>query len=283
VLLWNKLVGKTEFISKRENMPELHLFQIDSFSNEVFRGNPTAICPLESWLEDRIMQAIAMENNLAETAFFVPEGDEYHIRWFTPKHEVDLCGHATLGAAFVIFTELERDRQAVRFASRSGPLGVTRKGALLTLDFPAYEMLSCPLMLEPLAESLGRIPKEVFSVETDKNYYAVYENEDELLSIRPDFPALERLHPYGVVITAPGRNSDCASRYFVPSFGISEDPVTGSIHCALVPFWAKRLNKSTIYARQVSERGGELFCEDKRERVEISGYAVKYLDGIIHF
>lgn len=263
-------------------MQKLQLFQIDAFANEVFQGNPAAVCPLENWLDDVTLQAIAQENNLAETAFFVPKDNGFHIRWFTPKHEVPLCGHATLASAYVIFNELDPKRQSVRFESRSGPLQVMRKGSLLFMDFPAFQMEPCHSPPDILLQGLNIKPQEVFSVEADPNYYAIFESEGEVLSIEPDLNLLEQLHPMGVVVTAAGENSDCVSRCFAPSYGIPEDPVTGSIHCALVPYWARRLNKSHIHAHQVSQRGGELYCQDKGERVVVGGKAVKYLAGNIY-
>jgi PhzF family phenazine biosynthesis protein len=263
-------------------MKQLRLFQVDAFATEVFRGNPAAVCPLETWLDDKTLQRIAQENNLAETAFFVPKEGEFHIRWFTPRLEVDLCGHATLASGFVILTELEKERQSVKFESRSGTLGVERNGKLLTMDFPAWRLSPCDAPPAALLEGLGKQPQEVFRVDQGSNYFVVYGSEAEVLDVRPNFALLETLHPHGVIVTAPGNNSDCASRYFAPSYGIPEDPVTGSIHSALVPFWAKRLNKKEIHARQVSERGGDLFCEDRRDRVNISGNAVKYLEGKIY-
>lgn len=261
---------------------KLRLFQIDAFTSKVFRGNPAAVCPLEDWLENRTLQSIAAENNLSETAFFVPTDNGFHLRWFTPKIEVDLCGHATLAAAFVIFTELEPDRQTVRFETKSGPLFVKRESELLSMDFPAWQLQPCTEPPTALLQGLGRKPQTVFSVEPVKNYFAIFADESEVASITPDHNLLEQLHPNGVVVTAPGKNSDCASRYFVPSYGIPEDPVTGSIHCGLVPYWATRLNKKEIYARQISERGGELFCQDQGDRVQISGQAIKYLEGFIY-
>jgi predicted PhzF superfamily epimerase YddE/YHI9 len=263
-------------------MKQLRIFQIDAFASQVFRGNPAAVCPLEKWLDDAKLQAIAQENNLAETAFFIPKDGEFHLRWFTPRHEVDLCGHATLAAAFVIFTEFDRAREAVRFESKSGPLGVKRNGSMLMMDFPALQMNPCEHPPSALLQGLGKNPRVVFSVDTDPNYFAVYESEEEVLSIQPSLGLFEQLHPYGVAVTAPGSNTDCASRYFAPSYGIPEDPATGSIHCALVPYWAACLNKTQIHARQVSARGGELFCEDKGDRVSLAGYAVKYLEGRIY-
>lgn len=263
-------------------MKQLRLFQIDAFASDVFRGNPAAVCPLEDWLDDATLQAIAQENNLAETAFFISKESEFHIRWFTPKHEVDLCGHATLAAAFVIFTELDTACQSVKFESRSGSLWVKRDGSLITMDFPALRLKACENPPTVLFKGLGKQPEEVYFVDTDSNYFAIYDSEETVLSILPNLGLLEQLHPYGVVVTAVGRQADCVSRYFAPSYGIPEDPVTGSIHCALVPYWAKRLNKTQIHARQISPRGGELLCEDKGNRVNISGHAVKYLEGKIY-
>ncbi len=260
---------------------ELRLFQIDAFTSQVFRGNPAAVCPLDEWLPDERMQAIAQENNLAETAFFVPRNGAFQLRWFTPRLEVDLCGHATLASAFVLFTELQPECEAVEFASRSGPLFVKRDGDMLTMDFPTWYLESLKEPPPELLAGLRTKPREIFSVNPGNNYFAVYNSEAEVLALRPDFAKLEQLHPNGVIATAPGDNSDCASRYFAPSYGIPEDPATGSIHSALTPFWAKRLNKKNIHARQVSERGAELFCEDQGERVFISGRAVKYMEGMI--
>lgn len=263
-------------------MRNVRLFQIDAFAGRTFLGNPAAVCPLESWLEESVMQDIAAENNLSETAFLVAEDNGYRIRWFTPREEVPLCGHATLASAYVVFTELEPKRDSVRFQSLSGELIVQRDGDLLNMDFPAYDMVRCPEPPADLLQGLNIEPREVYVVQATPNYYALYETEDQIHSITPDFKIIERLHPYGVIVTAPGADSDCVSRYFVPGFGIPEDPVTGSTHSALVPFWAKRLHKKKIHARQVSRRGGELFCEDRGARVRIGGYAVKYLEGVIN-
>lgn len=262
-------------------MPKLQLFQIDAFATSLFKGNPAAVCPLDIWLDDSMLQAIAQENNLSETAFFVPQGDDYHIRWFTPVHEAPLCGHATLASAFVVFTELDPRRQSVRFESKSGTLEVTREDSLLRMDFPAFQMEPCQHPPDSLLKGLGKQPQAVYRVEADPNYYAILETEAEIHALQPNLSLLEEVDPYGVVVTAPGQNSDCVSRYFAPSYGIPEDPVTGSIHSALVPYWAKQLNKSKIHAHQASARGGELFCEDRGDRVSIGGYAVKYLTGTI--
>jgi PhzF family phenazine biosynthesis protein len=263
-------------------MQQLQLFQVDAFTDNTFHGNPAAVCPLENWLDDATMQAIAQENHLAETAFFVPSDHGFHIRWFTPNLEVPLCGHATLASAFVIFTELDPGRISVRFNSKSGPLQVMRNGSLLTMDFPAFHLTPCLRPPSGLLKGLKIQPQEVFSVDADPNYYAIFKTEDDVHAIEPDFSLLEQLHPYGVIVTAPGKLSDCVSRYFAPSYGIPEDPVTGSIHSALVPYWANRFNKSRIHAYQASQRGGELYCEDQGGRVSIGGYAVKYFSGTIY-
>jgi len=260
-------------------MQQLQIFQIDAFTKNVFSGNPAAVCPLEKWLDDTILQAIAQENNLAETAFFVPTEKGFHIRWFTPRHEVPLCGHATLASAFVIFTELEKELKSVRFESKSGPLIVTRKDLLLEMDFPAYQMIPCQNPPNLLLQGLKQHPKKIFIVEEDPNYYAVFETEEQVRALKPDLHLIEQLHPYAVVVTAPGKKTDCVSRYFAPSYGIDEDPVTGSIHSVLVPFWTNQLKKTKIHACQASQRGGDLFCKYTGKRVLIGGYAVKVMTG----
>ena len=261
-------------------MKQLKMFQIDAFASVVFRGNPAAVCPLTNWLSDELMQAIAAENNLAETAFFIHNGDNYDLRWFTPRYEVDLCGHATLTSAFVIFTALEPTRNSVQFNTRSGPLWVKRNGDLLTMDFPSLQPTICTNPPALLLEGLGKTPQEVLSAKG--NYLTVFASEDEVLAIQPDFKLLEQLHPHGVVVTALSKDADFVSRYFAPSYGVPEDPVTGSIHCSLVPYWANRLGKTQLYAKQVSNRGGELWCEAQQDRVAISGRAVRYFEGDIY-
>ncbi len=260
-------------------MTTLRLYQVDAFTCNLFAGNPAAVCPLETWPEDELLQAIAQENNLSETAFFAPEGAGYRLRWFTPVKEVSLCGHATLASAFVIFTELEPDRHMVRFETASGPLFVQRDGERMVIDFPARKLEGCEPPPE-LMQGIRKEPRELWTVTPGRSFVLVYEREAEVREIWPDFGALAALGR-SVAITAPGDHSDCASRYFAPHAGIPEDPVTGSIHCALVPYWAARLGKREIYARQVSRRGGELFCEDNGPRVKIAGYAVKYMEGVL--
>ncbi|HEY3131091.1 MAG TPA: PhzF family phenazine biosynthesis protein [Acidobacteriota bacterium] len=258
-------------------MLKIPIFQIDAFTGKLFAGNPAAVCPLHSWLSEEILQAIAAENNLSETAYFVPQGRDYRIRWFTPATEVDLCGHATLAAGFVLCSFIEPSHREVNFLSKSGPLRVTRDGELFSLDFPAREPGPC----EPpdkLAKALGRPPKQVLAA---RDYLAVYDSEEEVRSLQPDMELLRDLPRFAVIVTAPGRNCDFVSRFFAPAQGIPEDPVTGSAHCTLIPYWGKRLGKSKLHAFQVSPRGGELFCENQGDRVIISGRAVKYLEGTI--
>ncbi len=263
-------------------MKQFKIYQIDAFADSIFQGNPAAVCPLEHWFDDEILQAIAQENNLAETAFFIPRDNGFHIRWFTPTQEVPLCGPATLASAFTIFTELEPGRESIQFESKSGPLKVTRKDSLFEMDFPSHPMTSCPNPPSNLLKGLRVRPQEVHVVEEDPNYYVILKSEDDVRDIEPDLHLLERLHPFSVVVTAPGTRTDCVSRYFAPSYGIPEDPVTGSIHSALVPYWANRLQKTKIHAYQASQRGGDLFCEYLGERVLIGGHAVKYLTGTIY-
>lgn len=253
------------------------IHQVDAFTSQLFRGNPAAVCPLESWLDDATLQSIATENNLSETAFFVGKAGEYEIRWMTPMQEVDLCGHATLAAAFVLFGDAEKGRDEVVFRSRSGELRVRREKDLLTLDFPSRPPQPMTAS-EDLLIGLGRPPREVWAA---RDYLAVFETEDEVRTLAPDFGRLAQVDRFAVIATAPGTRVDFVSRFFAPGLGIPEDPVTGSAHCTLVPFWSRRLGKKNLHALQVSPRGGELFCEDRGDRVAISGRAVRYLQGTI--
>lgn len=262
-------------------MKRLRLFQVDAFTGRVFAGNPAAICPLDAWLDDATLQSIAAENNLSETAFFVAAGNGFDLRWFTPTREVNLCGHATLASAYIIFTELHPGRESVSFQSRSGPLHVRRKGELLTMDFPAWGTGPCEDPPVALLEGLGREPAEILSVTPEPHYLCVYAGEADVAALKPDFVKLEKLAPACVSVTAPGAGVDFVSRYFAPAFGIPEDPVTGSIHCVLTPYWARRLGKRRLSARQISRRTGDLEVELADGRVLISGRAVKYLDGEI--
>lgn len=261
------------------------LFQIDAFTSRIFGGNPAAVCPLESWLEDAVLQAIAAENNLSETAFFVSEAGRLRIRWFTPRREVDLCGHATLASGYVLWEELGVTAETIQFDSRSGPLSVRRRNGKIELDFPRILPMSAEAS-PGLIEALGRPPVDFYlaSESPDSgNYMAVYQSEKEVRELRPDNGYLETLGGFGVVVTAPGQKADFVSRYFVPSFGIPEDPVTGSTHCTLTPYWAERLDKTELTAHQVSPRGGELWCRLQSDRVAIAGDAVCYFRGWIEF
>ncbi len=260
---------------------ELRMYQVDAFASAVFKGNPAAVCPLEQWLPDKVMQSIANENNLAETAFFVKKGDRYQLRWFTPEVEVDLCGHATLASAYVIFRHLEPELERVAFDSQSGELVVTRESDLLSMDFPAWP----PQRVEPKAGLLGALggnPKEVFAAQ---DYVIVYGSEEEVSALRPNMLGLYGLDRFAVIVTAPGstKGVDFVSRFFAPEQGVAEDPVTGRAHCSLIPYWAERLGKTKLSARQVSARGGELECELRGKRVKIAGHAVQYLHGHIEF
>ncbi len=255
------------------------LFQIDAFTGRLFAGNPAAVCPLEKWLEDAQMQAIAAENNLSETAFFVPDGDRYRLRWFTPMVEVDLCGHATLASAFVILNHLDPSQELVRFDTKSGELIVRRDGDLLSMDFPAREPKRCDTPAR-LAEALGKAPLETWE---SRDYLAVYEAEDDVRSLAPNMDLLAKVGRFAVIATAPGRGDvDFVSRFFAPAQGVAEDPVTGSAHCTLTPYWSKRLGKTRFHALQVSARGGELWCEYRGDRVSMSGKAVRFLEGAIY-
>ena len=259
----------------------LPLFQIDAFAERVFQGNPAAVCPLEAWLPEALMQAIAAENNLSETAFCVPEGEGYGLRWFTPLKEIDLCGHATLATAHVLFEHLGFAGAEIVFSTRSGALRVTRAGDRLAMDFPAKAVEPCAAP-GALIEGLGRAPLKVYG---GRDYLAVFADAAEVRALRPDPRRLAELDRYGVIVTAPGGaedgDVDFVSRFFVPKFGVDEDPVTGSAHCSLTPFWAARLGKATLEARQVSRRGGRLQCTLAGERVILRGRAVTYMAATI--
>lgn len=290
-------------------MRRIPIYQVDAFADEVFRGNPAAVCPLDTddWLPDETLQAIAAENNLSETAFLLLDHDPVPLRWFTPRCEVKLCGHATLASAFVVFEHLRPDVNEIVFETMSGELTVRRaedtgedgegggedaaraagSGAALRLsmDFPSIESerLDPSEVPAALLEGLGGEPKEVRMTSDDWNYIAVYDDEEAVASLRPDFPRLETLHPHGVSVTAPGAGDDVdfVSRYFVPSYGIPEDPVTGSIHCALAPYWAGRLGRTKLTAVQLSERRGRIELTVADDRVHLRGRAVTYLTGEI--
>ncbi len=253
------------------------IYQVDAFTQRVFSGNPAAVCPLESWPDDAVMQSIALENNLSETAFFIHPKSGYHIRWFTPLAEVDLCGHATLATAFVIFTYFEKSSDELHFSSRSGELIVKRNSDLFTLHFPAKPPMTCAPP-KALLEGLVVEPIEVMRAD---DYFVVYSNEEQIIRLNPLMEKLKELDLRGVVVTAKGREVDFVSRFFAPILGVDEDPVTGSAHCSLVPYWSKKLGKNKLHARQLSRRGGELYCQNAGERVLISGHAVEYMQGRI--
>ncbi len=250
-------------------------YHVDAFTSARFHGNPAGVCLLDAWLPDETMLAIAAENRHSETAFVVPNGAENDLRWFTPRVEVSLCGHATLAAAHVLLVELGRPASDVRFHSQSGPLTVTREADLLVLDFPARATEPCQVS-DALAHALGKAPVEARRA---RSYLAVFACESDVLSLEPDMAAVAELDARGVIVTAPGRDVDFVSRFFAPKVGIPEDPVTGTAHCALIPYWSARLGRRQLSARQLSARGGELWCQHCGERVRIGGSAVTYLRG----
>mgnify|MGYP001550159165 CR=1 FL=1 len=254
------------------------IYQADAFTNSVFGGNPAAVVPLDHWPNDKVLQNIATENNLSETAFFLSKGDSYELRWFTPKVEVDLCGHATLATAHVLFEHLSYNKEVIYFNTvHHGFLRASRKGDLIALDFPATPAtpVQCP---DALSDALGTSSFEVFA---SRDLMAVFGSEEEIMGLKPDFNTLKTLPQLGLIVTAPGRNADFVSRFFAPNAGIDEDPVTGSAHSTLIPYWSARLGKTRLFGRQLSARGGELFCEHLGDRVEIAGRAKTYLKGEI--
>jgi len=260
-------------------MKNIPIYQIDAFASRLFKGNPAAVCVLDEWLPEVVMQAIAAENNLAETAFVVPDGSDFSIRWFTPSVEVDLCGHATLAAAHVLLNEMAIDRTKLLFSSRRrGVLTVARDGGRLALNFPSdtISRISTPPVL---IEALGVEPLETYKGTTD--IMAVLPTEKYVATLKPNIGLLSTIDVRGVIVTAEGTTADFVSRFFGPQSGIDEDPVTGSAHTTMPPYWAKELKKKSLFARQLSARGGELWCEDKGDRVSISGHAVTYMSGTL--
>jgi PhzF family phenazine biosynthesis protein len=257
---------------------KISLYQIDAFSRQPFAGNPAAVCILDAWLDDRILQQIAAENNLSETAFVVGTDRGYDLRWFTPELEVDLCGHATLASAYAVFRFLNADLHQVSFSTRSGILNVARDGELLTMDFPARS--PAPTSIDPiLVEAVGIEPLATWR---SRDLLVLLPDAQTVSTIVPNLDKLTMLADYlGVIVTAPGEDCDFVSRFFAPRAGIAEDPVTGSAHCTLIPFWAERLGKNSLHARQLSKRGGELWCEHLGDRVKISGHCALFLTGAI--
>jgi len=256
------------------NIPFYH---VDAFTSRVFAGNPAGVCFLDTWPDAALLLAVAAENALPETAFLVKGGGPYELRWFSPAMEIDLCGHATLAAAFTIFTHRDPRARRIDFATKSGTLTVERQGDLLAMDFPSRRPAPCAAP-RGLAEILGDAPREVLC---SRDLMAVYESESQVRSLKPDLAGIATLEQFAVIVTAPGKDADFVSRFFAPKAGIPEDPVTGSSHCTLVPYWADRLGKKELYALQLSGRGGELFCSDRGKRVTIGGRAVEYCSGTL--
>ena len=256
---------------------KLPIYQIDAFTDRLFGGNPAAVVLLDHWLPDPVLAAIAAENNLAETAFVIPGGDEIPLRWFTPAVEIDLCGHATLAAAHVLFRHVTPAADRLRFTTRSGVLTVTRTAKRLTLDFPARPGVATEIT-QVLTDALGARPCAVLQA---RDLLAVFEREEDVRSLQPDFARIAALEAFAVIVSAPGTTVDFVSRFFAPRAGIPEDPVTGSAHCTLVPYWAARLGKTELTAKQLSPRGGDLHCRLAGDRVLISGQTVEYLRGEI--
>ena len=260
---------------------------IDVFTDRLFGGNPAGVCLLEKWLTDDILQNIASENNLSETAFLVKQNGYYDLRWFTPLIEVDLCGHATLASAFVLFEGAEKTADMIKFKTMSGTVAVTKENGLFYLDFPAWRVAPCP-MYQSLEKAFGVKPVAAYKA---VDFLILVDSEETLRNINPDFSVLKQIKTeaeletdsFGIIVTAKGNNYDFVSRFFAPNAGIDEDPVTGRAHCSLIPFWHERLGKSKLTARQISKRGGELFCEANGERVKIGGKMVRYLTGTLNF
>ena len=257
----------------------LTIYQADAFTDKLFGGNPAAVCPLQEWLPDELMQQIALENNLSETAFIVPDGTDYAIRWFTPTVEVDLCGHATLATAHICFTELKHPEKKIVFQSKSGPLTVRQSIHGYTMDFPIDPIQAVDIPLK-MVEALGGVtPIATFKGSTD--YMVLLDSQQTLEQLVPNYGVMASIPARGIIVTAKGEKVDIVSRFFCPQSGIDEDPVTGSAHTTLIPFWSKKLDKTILIAQQFSQRGGILFCELKQKRVLISGNAVTYMKGSI--
>ena len=261
---------------------KLTLYQVDAFTSKPFKGNPAAVIPLQEWLTDTLMQSIALENNLSETVFFIPSATknaDYNIRWFTPVTEVNLCGHATLATAYVLFNIVGFDKNEVRFNCKSGILIITKKDNLITMDFPSWKPEKPDVYHDNLQEIIG--DNEIVGVYKSRDILVELMNEDAVINCQPDFTLMKK-HFDKMIITAPGKKVDFVSRFFAPVAGINEDPVTGSAHAQLIPFWSEKLHKTVLHALQLSKRGGELWCEQlSTERVAISGNCVFYMQGEI--
>lgn len=254
------------------------IYQVDAFTDKIFEGNPAAVVPLDNWLPDEVMQKIALENNLSETAFFVPSGNGYHIRWFTPLTEVNLCGHATLASAHVLFNVLDFNEKTIRFESKTGELKVKKEGDLIVLDFPTSHLkeIEFPANAEL---AFGKMPVKCLKGREDMMF--VFKSEADIQNLKPDFQYMKTLDARGIIATAISETYDFVSRFFAPIEGIDEDPVTGSAHTMLIPYWAYELGKNEMHAKQISSRGGFIYCKNLGERVEIGGKAVTYLTGNI--
>jgi predicted PhzF superfamily epimerase YddE/YHI9 len=270
-----------QFLRKNLGLETMRLtiYQVDAFTDSLFGGNPAAVCPLDAWLPGATMQAIAAENNLSETAFFIPQGGDYALRWFTPTVEVDLCGHATLASGHVVMSYIEPERDSVSFhTAKAGTLTVSRRADILVMDFPARPAIRCAAPAGLLA-ALGGTPREVLRAH---DHLIVYGSAAEIAALDPDLAALAIVECWAAIVTAPGEDGiDFVSRFFAPAQGVPEDPVTGRAHCTLVPYWAKRLNKTELEARQISRRGGALHCALDGDRISLGGHAVVYLEGTI--
>lgn len=259
---------------------QIPLFHVDAFSERAFGGNPAAVCLLNSWLDDKTLRKVAAENNVSATAFLVRDGDDYDLRWFTPRCEIRLCGHATLASAHVLLNVLGSGNNAVRFRTKfGGTLTVRKNKDSLSMDFPALFPKQSANIPAGLSQALGTTQQPSEILEVNDILIVILDSQTEIQTFVPDFLLLEKLHPYAVVLTAPGKDADFVSRYFAPGYGVPEDPVTGSAHCALAPYWTHRLKKSRLHAQQLSERGGDLFCEVEGDRAILTGNAVLTLTG----
>jgi len=256
----------------------LTLYQIDAFTDTLFKGNPAAVIPLQHWIDDELMQNLALENNLAETVFFVPKGKDFEIRWFTPGAEINLCGHATLASAYVLFNILDYKDTSITFHSKSGPLIVTREGDFISMDFPSWKPERFSDYPDGLEQALGI--KEIVGVYKYRDLLIEVNNEAEVLNAKPDFTAIKKTG-FKIILTAPGKTVDFVSRFFAPTLGVDEDPVTGSSHSQLIPFWSEKLGKTKMEAKQLSPRGGYLLVEQNGERVQMGGKCVFYMKGEI--
>jgi PhzF family phenazine biosynthesis protein len=255
------------------------IYQVDAFAEQVFWGNPAAVIPLDEWIGADLMQKIAMENNLSETVFFVKTGEGYHIRWFTPEYEIDLCGHATLASAYIIKNFLEPHLATINFTTeKAGPLKAYAKDGLYTLDFPSRPPDPCAVPPQ-LLKSLNVV--NAVEVLRSRDYFVVLPDEEAVKNAEPDYTLMKELDTIGVIITAKGKSADVVSRCFYPGAGIPEDPVTGSAHCNIVPYWCRQLHKTKLFCRQLSPRGGDIRCELDGDRVLLSGSCVLYMQGEI--